>query len=133
MCNARRLRLTLALSAALAALSAGPAAANDTVDVPLEEIGVFAPDSYSSDVTDCDRLAAHPSDPNAVTEGVSRAEMDKPAAIAACLAAVKSDPGNPRLKPMEPVIRHGNGFLKPLGLIIDPPGADGVHIPIVLL
>ncbi len=97
MCNPRRLAFTLALSAALAALSAGPAAANDTVDVPLEEIGVFAPDSYSSDVTECDRLAGHPSDPNAVTGGVSRADMDKPAAIAACLAAVESDPGNPRL------------------------------------
>ena len=70
---------------------------NDSVYVPLDEIAVYSPDAYSSAVTDCDRLAGHPSDPNAVTEGVSRAEMDMPAAIEACRKALADDPKNPRL------------------------------------
>ncbi len=52
---------------------------------------------WSQDVTECDRLAAHPRDPGRITEGVSSAEMDKEAAIKACAAAVKADPENPRL------------------------------------
>lgn len=73
------------------------AAENDSLYVPLDEIAVYSSGDYSSDVTDCDRLAAHPSDPNAVTEGVSRPEMDKPAAIEACRKALADDPKNPRL------------------------------------
>ncbi len=73
------------------------AAAADSFHVPLEEIGVYSPDAYSTEVTDCDRLAGHPSDPNAVTDGVSRGEMDMPAAIAACERAVAADAENPRL------------------------------------
>lgn len=48
-------------------------------------------------VTECDRLAAHPSDPEKVAPGVERADMDFDQAIPACLAAVEADPGNPRL------------------------------------
>ena len=48
-------------------------------------------------VTDCDRLAAHPSDPDRVVEGVARADMDLPAAIAACQRAVAEHPGSGRL------------------------------------
>ena len=48
-------------------------------------------------VTECDRLAAHPSDPDRVAEGVSQSAMDKEAAIAACAEAVAADPDNPRL------------------------------------
>lgn len=52
---------------------------------------------FSQTVTECDRLAAHGRDPGAVAPQVSRDEMDKPAAVAACLAAVDADPDNPRL------------------------------------
>lgn len=74
-----------------------PAADNDSLHVPLDEIGVYSAGDHSSDVTECDRLAGHPSDPNAVTEGVSRAAMDVPAAIEACRQALEADPDNPRL------------------------------------
>ncbi len=73
------------------------AAGDDSIYVPLDEIGVYSAGDYSSEVTDCDRLAGHPSDPNAVTDGVSRAGMDKPAAIEACRKAVAADADNPRL------------------------------------
>lgn len=52
---------------------------------------------WSQAVTECDRLAAHGRDPGAVAPAVSRGDMDKPAAIAACTAAVAADPDNPRL------------------------------------
>lgn len=48
-------------------------------------------------VTDCDRLAAHPEDPDKAAPGVPQAKVDLPRAIAACQAAVKADPTNPRL------------------------------------
>lgn len=57
----------------------------------------FDPKAYSQDVTECDRLASHPEDPFHVSPGRSRSEIDLPAAIAACEAAVKADPKNPRL------------------------------------
>jgi hypothetical protein len=50
-----------------------------------------------ADVTDCDRLAAHPSDPDRVAPGVAQRDVDLPRAIAACEAAVRTDPANPRL------------------------------------
>jgi hypothetical protein len=48
-------------------------------------------------VTDCDRLAAHPSDPDRVTTGVPERSVDTAAAIPACQAAVAADPANGRL------------------------------------
>lgn len=62
-----------------------------------EAVPAFEPGRYSQAVTDCDRLAAHPSDPNRVAPGVERKDMDFAAAIAACERAVRADPGNPRL------------------------------------
>jgi hypothetical protein len=48
-------------------------------------------------VTACDRLAAHPSDPDKVAPGVAQKDVDLPRAIAACQAAVAADPANGRL------------------------------------
>jgi hypothetical protein len=48
-------------------------------------------------VTECDRLAAHPSDPDRVAQGVAQNDFDLPSAIAACRAAVAADPTNGRL------------------------------------
>ena len=47
-------------------------------------------------VTDCDRLAANPPDPDRVTAGVERADVDIPAAIAACRSAVRANPNTAR-------------------------------------
>ncbi len=52
---------------------------------------------WSQEVTECDRLASHGRDPGHVADPVSQSGMDKPAAIAACEAAVAADPENPRL------------------------------------
>ncbi|MCC5861280.1 MAG: hypothetical protein JJT93_05130 [Gammaproteobacteria bacterium] len=48
-------------------------------------------------VTVCDRLAAHPEDPDRVSAGRVTAEIDLPAAIAACEADLDHDPDNARL------------------------------------
>lgn len=48
-------------------------------------------------VTECDRLAAHPSDPDRVTAGVPESKVDTAAAIPACQTAVAADPANGRL------------------------------------
>lgn len=92
------LRLSAVMLAAgmVASLPSTAIAEDDSIYVPLDEIGVYSPDDYSSEVTECDRLAGHPSDPNAVTQGVTRAQMDIPAAIEACRKAVAADPDNPR-------------------------------------
>lgn len=58
---------------------------------------VFDASKYSQKVTGCDLLAEHGDDPNAVAPGLHKAQMDLPAAIAACQAAVARDPKNPRL------------------------------------
>lgn len=52
---------------------------------------------WSQLVTECDRLASHARDPGHVAPGVTRAEMDRPRAIAACREALKADADNPRL------------------------------------
>jgi TPR repeat protein len=47
-------------------------------------------------ITDCDRLAANPPDPDRVTAGVERVDVDLPGAIAACLEARRAHPQEPR-------------------------------------
>lgn len=73
-------------------LAADPARALD-----FARIGVFDPAEHSQAVTDCDRLASHPSDPHRVIEGLRRDQMDMEAAMAACHRALETDPDNPRL------------------------------------
>ena len=63
----------------------------------FSEIQKYNRDAYNRDITKCDELAAHPSDPEKVTAGVDEKSVDKENAIEACLAAVISDPDNPRL------------------------------------
>ncbi len=57
----------------------------------------FDVSKYSQAVTGCDVLAAHADDPLRVSPGLSKSQMDLPAAIAACQVAVARDPSNPRL------------------------------------
>lgn len=77
----------VAVAAALAATLAGAG----------EPVRPFDPARYSQAPTECDRLAAHPDDPNRVAEGRAQGAIDLPAAIAACERAVAADPRNPRL------------------------------------
>ena len=63
----------------------------------FSEIKAYQRDDYKREVTRCDELAGHPNDPERVTDGVTQELMNKPAAISACLKAVKNDPDNPRL------------------------------------
>jgi len=58
----------------------------------------FDTSKYSQAVTGCDRLAAPPDDPNKVSPGFEKVDIDLPAAIAACELAVARDSGNPRLR-----------------------------------
>lgn len=64
---------------------------------PFEDIGTYNREAFDRTITQCDKLAAHFNDPERVTDGVSEKGMDKPAAISACLEAVKNDQDNPRL------------------------------------
>ncbi len=43
-------------------------------------------------ITDCDRLASHPADPDKVLPGIEHAQVDLPRAEAACRAAIAADP-----------------------------------------
>lgn len=53
--------------------------------------------SIRAEVTECDRLAANPPDPDRVVAGVPRSKVDVEAAIAACKSALAADPDNARL------------------------------------
>lgn len=64
---------------------------------PFSEIKSYEREDYNREITLCDQLAGHPSDPERVTDGVTQEVMDKPRAISACLKAVKKDAENPRL------------------------------------
>lgn len=48
-------------------------------------------------ITDCDRLAANPPDPDRIVEGVAQENVDLPRATEACQAAVAAYPGVARL------------------------------------
>jgi TPR repeat protein len=51
-----------------------------------------------TDVTECDRLAAHPSDPGKTAPGISWPELEANAALVACEKAIKRQPSNARLR-----------------------------------
>jgi hypothetical protein len=57
--------------------------------------------------TPCDRLAAHPDDPNATARGVRDVTLDADAVITACEAETKLDSTTPRL-----AFQLGRGYLK---------------------
>lgn len=52
----------------------------------------------AEEITECDRQAAHPSDPGKILPGLDDNEMNFAAAQAACEAAVQKDPNNQRLR-----------------------------------
>ncbi len=55
------------------------------------------PEASASKVTECDRLAAHPSDTERLSPGVEQPEVNILAAKKACHDALKSAPGNGRI------------------------------------
>jgi hypothetical protein len=77
---------------------AGPAFAAEPVRLGPYEIRTFDRSAYNQSVTNCDRLAAHPSDPDAVAPGVAQANVKLSKATRACEEAVRRDPENPRLR-----------------------------------
>ncbi len=87
------MRAVLAICVAVIMSSCASAAETD----PFASIETYERSDYNRDITECDRLASHGSDPESVAPGITRADMDKPAAIKACLEAVANDPENPRL------------------------------------
>lgn len=48
--------------------------------------------------TECDRITAHPDDPDRVATGVERKEIDLPRAIAVCEVQLAVDPSNARIR-----------------------------------
>jgi tetratricopeptide (TPR) repeat protein len=65
---------------------------------PLLLLGLLvAASSQAQQVTECDRLTAHPLDPDKITIGVPTSKVPHDEGIAACKAAVAEDPDNPRL------------------------------------
>jgi tetratricopeptide (TPR) repeat protein len=53
--------------------------------------------STPAPLTECDRLAANPPDPDRISPGIARENVDLPAAINACKAAVAQYPDTARL------------------------------------
>jgi tetratricopeptide (TPR) repeat protein len=58
---------------------------------------LVAASGQAQEITECDRLTAHPLDPDRITTGVSSSKVPHDEAIAACKAAVAEDPDNARL------------------------------------
>lgn len=61
-------------------------------------LGPTAEPAQAQSVMQCDELAAHPSDPEGLVNGVYDGEIDIQAAIPACTQALADDPNNPRLQ-----------------------------------
>lgn len=101
-CTKRNTKRNAPMTAAVLAfislsVSAVPSEATGwTGELPAEGFR-YDPAAHSREVTECDRMASHPDDPNRVAPGMSRSKIDLPNAIKACQAAVTNDPQNPRL------------------------------------
>lgn len=81
----------------LAAILVTILAATQSAPVSLDQIAVYDRLDWNRDITECDRLAAHPDDPERVADGVAQGDVDLEAARAACEAVLAEDPDNPRL------------------------------------
>jgi tetratricopeptide (TPR) repeat protein len=57
----------------------------------------LAPEAYALKVTECDRLAAHPSDTQKLSPGVEQSNVDIQAAKKACHEALEKAPGDGRI------------------------------------
>jgi hypothetical protein len=68
------------------------------VAVTFLSLLLAAPAGTAEAVTECDRLASNPEDPDRVAPGVERPDVNLPAAIAACEAEVARQPANTRAR-----------------------------------
>lgn len=57
---------------------------------------MMSPTAVHAEVTECDRFAANPNDPDRVAEGVPSSRVDIKAAINACRKSLQADPDSPR-------------------------------------
>jgi hypothetical protein len=80
--------------AALGFCGAGLASA---APVDPAAIKTFDRAAWPAKITACDRLSAHPDDPDRIAPGVEQKAINLDRAIKACAAALKTDPDNPRL------------------------------------
>ncbi len=62
----------------------------------LTLLAALAPGQAHANVTDCDRIAAHPADPDKVLPGFNRNEIDLPKAIEVCRRVLAEQPGHAR-------------------------------------
>lgn len=67
------------------------------------------PYTARAEVTECDRLAANPPDPDRVTEGVPRSKVNVKAAITACARALTTDPETARFAYQLGRVHYYNG------------------------
>jgi len=68
---------------------------------PMLCAALFATASFatpSNAITQCDRLAAHPEDPDHVGVGIPSKQVDLPKAAAACALELKKQPDNGRIR-----------------------------------
>ena len=86
-----------ALLALVAVFAATFPARTTAAESSAASVARFDASKFSQAVTDCDRLASHPDDPDRVAPGREKPEIDLPKAIEVCRAAVQADPKNPRL------------------------------------
>lgn len=62
----------------------------------LALLAALAPAQAHANITDCDRIAAHPADPDKVLPGFNRTEIDLPKAIEVCRRVLAEQPGHAR-------------------------------------
>ncbi len=62
----------------------------------IARVFLALPLAARAEVTECDQLAANPPDPDRVTTGVPRSEVDLKAAITACKSALTASPDTAR-------------------------------------
>ena len=60
-------------------------------------LSILAAPASPQEITECDRLVAHPLDPDRITEGVPTSEVPHAGGIAACKKAIAENPGTARL------------------------------------
>ena len=91
--------ITLTLLAVVCACTtaSGKQTKQEPIIVPLSEISAYTASDFSSEVTECDRIGAHPDDPGKIQAGLFKPAMNLPKVIEVCEAAVAKDPDNPRL------------------------------------
>ena len=91
----------------IAKVPAAPTPPKEEPAPPARTSGAAMPSTALLTITQCDKLGAHPDDPEAVATGIGDKKLDAKAVIKACEAATKADPATPRLH-----FQLARGYLK---------------------